>query len=184
MFNRCLSIVRNRGSGDLWQYVEYLVFDAPYLDEDGTSGSGSGGGSGSSATAAPFEDRIEHVKTLLESRAQEQEQERTKAAASGSASQLLQGRARVVGMVACKSRKQLKEQLLEVEKGGGEGLMLRKPGSLYEHKRSKTLLKVKSFTDEEAEVIAHQGGRGRNAYRWCAHCTHCVPIVLHSLWIL
>jgi len=35
----------------------------------------------------------------------------------------------------------------------GEGIMLRKPGSFYEHKRSYTLLKVKKFGDEEALVI-------------------------------
>ena len=151
----------------MWQYVEYLVFDAPYLKQDGTSSTGSGaGGSSSLSAAAPFEARIKHAKTLLEQRTQAQEQVRTQAAASAASTPLLQGRARVVGMIACTGRKQLTGQLQEVEKGGGEGLMLRKPKSLYEHtKRSKTLLKVKSFTDEEAEVVGHQGGRGRNAYR-------------------
>jgi len=53
-----------------------------------------------------------------------------------------------------------------VEAKGGEGLMLRQPKSLYDTgKRSPTLLKVKSQHDEEAEVVGHEGGRGRNAYR-------------------
>jgi DNA ligase-1 len=43
---------------------------------------------------------------------------------------------------------QLKQLLADVNKAGGEGIMLRKPGSLYEHKRSTTLLKVKTFYDE------------------------------------
>jgi DNA ligase-1 len=36
---------------------------------------------------------------------------------------------------------------------GGEGLMLRQPGSMYVFSRSSTLLKVKSFSDAEAKVI-------------------------------
>jgi len=39
--------------------------------------------------------------------------------------------------------------------------MLREPGSFYERKRSKTLLKVKSFTDAEAIVIGYEDGVGK-----------------------
>lgn len=55
--------------------------------------------------------------------------------------------------------------LSEVESKGGEGLMLRQPGSLYEHGRSHTLLKVKSFFDAEGEVIAHEPGKGKHKGR-------------------
>jgi DNA ligase 1 len=44
---------------------------------------------------------------------------------------------------------------------GGEGLMLRDPGSRYVQSRSKQLLKVKSFEDGEAIVIGHNAGTGR-----------------------
>lgn len=44
---------------------------------------------------------------------------------------------------------------------GGEGLMLRKPESQYEAKRSPTLLKVKTHDDAEATVIAHLPGKGK-----------------------
>jgi DNA ligase-1 len=37
--------------------------------------------------------------------------------------------------------------------------MLRKPHSLYEGKRSSTLLKAKTFFDAEAEVIKHEPGK-------------------------
>ncbi|CAF5116936.1 unnamed protein product, partial [Rotaria socialis] len=47
-----------------------------------------------------------------------------------------------------------------VNAAGGEGIMLRKPGSRYENKRSSTLLKVKTFYDEEALVIGHKPGKG------------------------
>jgi DNA ligase-1 len=43
----------------------------------------------------------------------------------------------------------------------GEGLMLRKPFSLYDAKRSNSLLKVKMFLDDDAIIIAHIPGQGR-----------------------
>jgi DNA ligase-1 len=44
---------------------------------------------------------------------------------------------------------------------GGEGLMLRKPESEYEARRSPTLLKVKPDDDAEATVIGHVPGKGK-----------------------
>jgi DNA ligase-1 len=43
----------------------------------------------------------------------------------------------------------------------GEGLMLRDPQGRYEGRRSKTLLKVKTFEDDEATVLGHEEGSGR-----------------------
>jgi DNA ligase-1 len=43
----------------------------------------------------------------------------------------------------------------------GEGLMLRDPDSLYENRRSSSLLKVKTFYDDEAEVLGYKPGTGR-----------------------
>ncbi len=47
-------------------------------------------------------------------------------------------------------------ELARVESLGGEGLMLRQPGSRYEAGRSRTLLKVKTFHDAEARVIGYE----------------------------
>ena len=65
----------------------------------------------------------------------------------------------------CKDLDHLKTRLAEVESGGGEGLMLREPNSLYVSNRSTTLLKVKSFFDAEATVVGHTKGRGRHKGR-------------------
>jgi DNA ligase-1 len=48
---------------------------------------------------------------------------------------------------------------------GGEGLMLRKPGSHYERTRSMSLLKVKKFLDAEATVTGYEAGAGRHKGR-------------------
>lgn len=65
----------------------------------------------------------------------------------------------------CKSLKHLLQTLKRVEKIGAEGLMLRQPGSLYEGSRSSTLLKVKTFLDDEATVIGYEDGKGRHKGR-------------------
>ncbi len=59
----------------------------------------------------------------------------------------------------------LREELQRVESLGGEGLMLRQPGSKYEVGRSSTLLKVKNFHDAEARVIGHLDGKGKHKGR-------------------
>lgn len=59
----------------------------------------------------------------------------------------------------------LQNELTMIEQVGGEGLVLRKSGSLYQPGRSKDVLKLKSYADMEAVVVAHLGGEGRNAGR-------------------
>jgi DNA ligase-1 len=53
------------------------------------------------------------------------------------------------------------EELERVNKIEGEGLMLRDPASVYENRRSKSLLKVKTFHDDEAVVLGYKPGTGR-----------------------
>ncbi|CAD7956609.1 unnamed protein product [Amoebophrya sp. A120] len=55
--------------------------------------------------------------------------------------------------------------LKKVEQDGGEGLMLREPNSLYERKRSNTLLKVKTFFDLDATVVRIEQGAGKHKNR-------------------
>ncbi|MEN8265045.1 MAG: DNA ligase, partial [Nitrospirota bacterium] len=64
-----------------------------------------------------------------------------------------------------RSKERLKEELQRVEQLGGEGLILRKPGSLYSTGRSSEVLKVKSYYDMEALVLEHMEGTGRNRGR-------------------
>jgi len=65
----------------------------------------------------------------------------------------------------CDGTAHLRAELARVEALGGEGLMLRQPGSRYEAGRSHTLLKVKSFKDDEARVVRHVPGAGRHKGR-------------------
>lgn len=73
--------------------------------------------------------------------------------------------ARVLDHRPCKGHDDLAAELRRIEELGGEGLMLRRPGSRYEVGRSETLLKVKSFLDTEARIVGHQAGTGRHKGR-------------------
>jgi len=94
---------------------------------------------GTSVETRPFEERLEAIKHI-----------------KIGANVLL-----AVPMQKCRGREHLQELLTEVESRGGEGLMMRRPKSLYEHRRSKSLLKVKTFHDEEAIIVGHETGKGR-----------------------
>lgn len=73
--------------------------------------------------------------------------------------------ASVLDQAPCRDIAHLRQRLAHVESLGGEGLMLRQPESCYETGRSRTLLKVKTFHDAEAIVIAHLPGSGRHQGR-------------------
>jgi DNA ligase-1 len=62
----------------------------------------------------------------------------------------------------CLGLDDLKAELFKVEEAGGEGLMLREPGSLYVRGRSNSLLKVKTFFDSEAICIGTTAGKGKH----------------------
>lgn len=72
---------------------------------------------------------------------------------------------RSLDWVRCSGAEHLLNELRAIEAVGGEGIMLRKPGSLYERKRSSTLLKVKTFHDAEATVTGHEPGEGKHTGR-------------------
>jgi DNA ligase-1 len=73
--------------------------------------------------------------------------------------------ARVLEQERCGGIGHLQAELARVESLGGEGLMLRQPGSQYEAGRSSTLLKLKRFHDAEGRVVEHVPGKGRHAGR-------------------
>lgn len=65
----------------------------------------------------------------------------------------------------CEGQAHVDRRLKEVEALGGEGLMMREPGSTYVAGRSTTLLKVKSFMDAEARVLGYADGKGKHKGR-------------------
>ena len=97
------------------------------------------------AVVGPFEDRIAYLKVQI-------------ATWNATYTSLLDQQ-------LCTSVEQLRTELARVEQLGGEGLMLRQPGSQYVAGRSSTLLKVKRFHDAEAVVVGHEPGKGKHKGR-------------------
>jgi DNA ligase-1 len=91
---------------------------------------------------AGFEDRLAHAHALT-----------------------LGEHARVLQHDRCEGIEHLERVLRRVEGVGGEGLMLREPGSRYVNGRSTSLLKVKTFFDAEATVVGHLPGTGKHRGR-------------------
>ncbi|KAJ3020993.1 hypothetical protein HKX48_009397 [Thoreauomyces humboldtii] len=71
----------------------------------------------------------------------------------------------VVSHRKCTSTDDLIDALAKIEAGGGEGIMIRAPGSLYEEGRTSTLLKVKRLSSDEGMVMSYTEGQGRNEER-------------------
>lgn len=71
----------------------------------------------------------------------------------------------ILKQTPCTSKKHLDEFEAEILKAGGEGVMIRKPLSQYEDKRSSSLLKVKRFQTDEAIVEDYEAGQGKHTGR-------------------
>ena len=67
---------------------------------------------------------------------------------------------------------QLMEQFDEDRNAGYEGTMVRNVDSLYEHKRSYNLQKIKEFDDAEFKITGVKAGRGRMAECAIFTCTN------------
>lgn len=93
----------------------------------------------------PFEERIEQLE------------ERLKKAGLPHAEALAH--------IECEGLAHLEKELARIEGLGGEGVMLREPGSKYIAGRSTTLLKVKTFHDSEGVVIGYVPGKGKHKGR-------------------
>lgn len=91
-------------------------------------------------SAAPFEERHDTLGTLS-----------------------LPAFCQIVTQTKCRSAKHLRQFEEEIAQAGGEGVMLRKPGSRYSHSRSPSLLKSKRFRCDEGEVIGVVPGNGKFA---------------------
>lgn len=94
----------------------------------------------------PFEERIAHLEKLF-----------------GDGGEWHSDKVHVLEHVVVRDRQHVLDELKRVEGLGGEGLMLRKPGSKYEGHRSASLLKIKTFYDAEAVVTGYTPGKGKHA---------------------
>jgi DNA ligase-1 len=93
------------------------------------------------ASNLPFEDRVAYLEKLL------------------AADQVHETHVKIHPHTLVASLEHVTAELKRLVALGAEGVMIRKPKSLYEAKRSHTLLKVKPFQDAEAELIGYEPGK-------------------------
>ena len=68
---------------------------------------------------------------------------------------------RIIEQMECKGPDHLNSFLAAIESSGGEGVIIKNPTLPFHSGRSPYILKVKSFSDMEGEVIAHNSGKGQ-----------------------
>ena len=68
---------------------------------------------------------------------------------------------KIIPQKQVKNRKDLQKFLKNIEKLGGEGVVVRDPNATYINKRTSKALKVKSFLDAECEVVKILKGKGK-----------------------
>lgn len=71
--------------------------------------------------------------------------------------------AQVIEQTTCTGKYHLDALFADLVAKGAEGLMLRRPHSAYEQKRTDSLLKYKPVDTDEARVVGHMPGEGRLA---------------------
>jgi len=74
-----------------------------------------------------------------------------------------------VEQTVCRSRADLQRFHRQITALGGEGAMIRAPGSPYSRSRTSELLKVVTSIRDEAEITGHTEGTGRNRGRLGAY---------------
>ncbi|NCD13497.1 MAG: DNA ligase [Epsilonproteobacteria bacterium] len=68
---------------------------------------------------------------------------------------------KIAPQFTCKDENELQRFLHEVEKAGGEGVVIRHPNAPYVTTRDAYSLKVKTFHDAECRVLSHHKGEGK-----------------------
>lgn len=69
----------------------------------------------------------------------------------------------IIEQIPVKSTAHLQQFFDEIQKLGGEGVVVRNPNAPYIHGRSAQILKLKAVFDEECTVVAHHKGKGKYA---------------------
>jgi DNA ligase 1 len=138
-FDKCGIFKKKLPETDEWidKKVIYKVFDVPSYNK-------------------PFKERMKKLKDIVKNRCKCKKTFKLPKKVSSMKCPI-----EVTQQTKIKSKEHLNNMFSNVIKGGGEGIMLRKPQSIYEGKRSSTLLKMKVEFDTEAEIIGYKLGVGK-----------------------
>lgn len=170
-FEEVLSVV-SRGDSQCeeckceeWSKVGYFIFDVPQANQKTNAKSSADSSTESSAKSYTLLERLALLESWLENRANKANQAKTtKAKNSADLDNPKDGKNPILHIIpqeSVPSQEALQKKLKEVEKLGGEGLVIRKNNAPYERFRTTNAMKLKSYSDTECVVVAHNQGKGK-----------------------
>lgn len=147
-----------------WSKVGYFIFDVPQANQKSNAKSSAD----SSAKSHTLLERLALLESWLENRANKTNKANQAKITEGKNSADLDspkdGKNPILHIIlqeSVPSQEALQKKLKEVEKLGGEGLVIRKNNAPYERFRTTNAMKLKSYSDTECVVVAHNQGKGK-----------------------
>lgn len=148
-----------------WSKVGYFIFDVPQANQKTNAKSSADSSTESSAKSYTLLERLALLESWLENRANKANQAKTtegkNSADLDSAKASKNPILHIIPQESVPSQEALQKKLKEVEKLGGEGLVIRKNNAPYERFRTTNAMKLKSYSDTECVVVAHNQGKGK-----------------------
>lgn len=177
-FEEVLSIVSKGDSQcekckcEEWSKVGYFIFDVPQanqkLNAKNSAKSSADSSAESSAKSYTLLERLALLESWLENRANKtnkaSQAKTTKAKNSADLDSAKASKNPILHIIpqeSVPSQEALQKKLKEIEKLGGEGLVIRKNNAPYERFRTTNAMKLKSYSDTECVVVAHNQGKGK-----------------------
>lgn len=143
-----------------WSKVGYFIFDVPQANQKSSAES--------SEKSYTLLERLALLESWLENRANKTNKiSQAKTTQAKNSADLERTKAsknpilHIIPQESVPSQEALQKKLKEVEKLGGEGLVIRKNSAPYERFRTTNAMKLKSYSDTECVVVAHNQGKGK-----------------------
>lgn len=148
-----------------WSKVGYFIFDVPQANQKSNAKSSADSSAESSAKSYTLLERLALLESWLENRANKTNKAKTtEGKNSADLDNPKDGKNPILHIIpqeSVPSQEALQKKLKEVEKLGGEGLVIRKNNAPYERFRTTNAMKLKSYSDTECVVVAHNQGKGK-----------------------
>lgn len=155
-----------------WSKVGYFIFDVPQANQktntESSAKSSADSSAESSAKSYTLLERLALLESWLENRANKTNKTNQAKTTEGKNSADLDSKKasknpilHIIPQESVPSQEALQKKLKEVEKLGGEGLVIRKNNAPYERFRTTNAMKLKSYSDTECVVVAHNQGKGK-----------------------
>lgn len=151
-----------------WSKVGYFIFDVPQANQKSNAKFSADSSAESSEKSYTLLERLALLESWLENRANKSNKANQAKTTEGKNSADLDSKKdgknpilHIIPQESVPSQEALQKKLKEVEKLGGEGLVIRKNSAPYERFRTTNAMKLKSYSDTECVVVAHNQGKGK-----------------------